>query len=263
MAKNLWTLEETQFILNNYEQNGAKFCSDSLGRTIDSIKHKARKLGLKSSKAASNRKWSEQEDNIIREVYPFKGAIGCKEALPGRTRSAIVLRAERLNIRMASKYNKWDHKKYEEELFLKEIDYYPLEEYITANIPINHECLNGHIWKVTPSHVLRNTNCPYCEGTYGFKPNSPAILYYIKIEKDSYIYYKIGVTNRTIQDRFPRSMKYITVLQELAFTHGEEAAQEEKRLLKLYAEKRVTVPNLLVESGNTELFIEDILKLDK
>lgn len=263
MIRKIWTTEEIQFILTNYEEKGAKFCSENLSRSIDSVKHRARKLELRSSKAASNRKWKEEEDKIIKGLYPENGAIPCLPLLPGRTRDAIVLRAGHLGIRMTRQHNKWDHKKYEEELFLREIDYYPREEYINANTPIVHECLNEHMWRAAPSHVLGGTNCPYCEGTYGFKLSSPAILYYIKISKEQKVYYKIGITNRTVQDRFPRSIKYITILQELKFNKGKEALVAEQRLLELYKEKRVTIHNLLVESGNTELFIEDVLNLDK
>lgn len=57
------------------------------------------------------------------------------------------------------------HAQYEEELFLKEIDYFPIEEYAGARTPIVHECLNGHFWKVTPDNILRKTaGCPICAG---------------------------------------------------------------------------------------------------
>lgn len=57
------------------------------------------------------------------------------------------------------------HEQYENELFQKEIDYYPLEEYQGARTAILHECLKGHEWKVTPDNVLRGTaGCPICAG---------------------------------------------------------------------------------------------------
>jgi len=264
MAGKLWTVEETQFMLDNYEDNGAQFCSEELGRTIDSIKHKAKKLKLRSSKANSNHQWTTEDDLIIKDNYRKNGAVFCMSLLKNRTRNAIVLRAGVLNISMEEQYNKWTHTKYEQELFNKEIDYYPIEQYINSGTPINHECLNEHIWKVTPSHVLGGTNCPYCVDTYGFKPNKPAILYYIKIIKAQQVYYKIGITNRTIEERFNKDKKLCTIIPLLIerYDKGSLALAKEKSILNKYSTKRITVPKLLLSQGNTELFEEDILGLD-
>lgn len=62
---------------------------------------------------------------------------------------------------MASKKT---HAQYEEELFRKEIDYWPLEQYIGGHTPILHECLNGHTWSIKPSHILSGIGCPHCYG---------------------------------------------------------------------------------------------------
>jgi hypothetical protein len=55
------------------------------------------------------------------------------------------------------------HEDYEKELFSKEIDYYPLEEYEGALIKILHECLLGHKWKITPHNILHGIGCPSCK----------------------------------------------------------------------------------------------------
>lgn len=60
---------------------------------------------------------------------------------------------------MASKKT---HAQYEEELFRKEIDYWPVEEYLTNKTPILHECLHGHRWPVSPSSILGGSGCPVC-----------------------------------------------------------------------------------------------------
>lgn len=266
MAGKTWTVEETQFIIDNYEENGAQFCSDKLdGRTVGAVKSRAKQLNIKSSKANSNRKWSVEEDKILIEYYPQLGAIPCIELLGDkRTRDSIVCRAGKLNLKMKNQYNKWDHARYEEELFNREIDYYPLENYINAVTPILHECLEEHKWRVTPSHVLGGTKCPSCRGTYGFKPSERAILYYIRIEHYSVVYYKIGVTNRTVEDRFFRDRNLVNIVPLLIeeYVEGTTAITREREILSKYADKRVTVPKLLLSRGNTELFIEDVLGLD-
>jgi predicted nucleic acid-binding Zn-ribbon protein len=54
------------------------------------------------------------------------------------------------------------HEEYEEELFQREIDFIPLEKYIRRDIAMKHECINGHIWNVTPNNVLNGQGCPQC-----------------------------------------------------------------------------------------------------
>jgi hypothetical protein len=54
------------------------------------------------------------------------------------------------------------HEEYEQELFEKQIDYWPVEKYVTRNSPILHECIKGHQWSVTPNNILTGQGCPTC-----------------------------------------------------------------------------------------------------
>jgi hypothetical protein len=65
-----------------------------------------------------------------------------------------------------AKFEHKTHAEYEQQLFKKEIDYFPLEEYVTSKTPILHECLNGHKWKVAPDKILANRQCPTCTGSH-------------------------------------------------------------------------------------------------
>lgn len=49
-----FTKKDISFIKSNYPHKGAKFCSDQLGRTENSIRYKASKLGIKSNKRPPN-----------------------------------------------------------------------------------------------------------------------------------------------------------------------------------------------------------------
>lgn len=57
-------------------------------------------------------------------------------------------------------------KEYENELFNKEIDYFPvnLDTYVNTHTKIEHECLKGHIWQAEPANILRGRGCPICYG---------------------------------------------------------------------------------------------------
>jgi hypothetical protein len=152
---------------------------------------------------------------------------------------------------------------YIEELLSKNIHYTVIDEYISALTPILHECQEGHQWNVTPNKILAGRGCPSC-AKYGFNKQKPAILYYIKITSyHEEVYYKIGITNRDVADRFFRDKdKTIQILLQKEFATGINARLEEQSILSKYKDKRVSVPSFLKSGGNTELFEIDILGLD-
>lgn len=209
------------------------------------------------------------------------------------------------------------HEQYELELFDLESTVIPIEKYITARTKIAHECINGHITHMMPTHVLKGHGCKQCRNKthdlylielrelksdiapvenyinartkilhkcnlckyewqvsprnvlasnskgcpacaeYSFSETKPAILYYIKFING---YYKIGVSNRTIKERFKRDLHKIDkVLVERKFSTGKKAKDIEQKILAKYSDFRVTEDNFLVTSGNTEFFIIDVL----
>ena len=54
------------------------------------------------------------------------------------------------------------HKQYELELFEKEIDFMPLEQYTLGKVKILHECINGHQFYESPTNILRGRGCIFC-----------------------------------------------------------------------------------------------------
>lgn len=145
------------------------------------------------------------------------------------------------------------HKQYEYELFENEIDANPIEQYSGANTPILHECINGHIWKVSPSALLnRKRGCPSCS-TSGFNESKSARLYLISFEYDNKVFYKVGITNRTVQERYSEESwedLKISIVWEALYTLGRDAKEEEKKLLNTYSMFKVNTG--VLKSGNTE-----------
>lgn len=95
----------------------------------------------------------------------------------------------------------------------------------------------------------------------GFNPKEKAILYYLKVEDG--IAYKIGITNRTVIERFnSKDLRKIEVLSIIEFANGQDAKKEETRILKEYKKYKYQGKKLL-KNGNSELFSFDILNLDK
>lgn len=115
------------------------------------------------------------------------------------------------------------------------------------------------VFQQTASNHLAGKGCNTCKGC-GFNKSKPAILYYLSINNGQA--YKIGITNRTIEERFRSDMAYITVLQQTEYLLGKDAYDEEQRILKEFKEFQYIGPNLL-KVGNTELFTADILGYDQ
>lgn len=141
------------------------------------------------------------------------------------------------------------------------LHYTVLEPYVNNKVPLEHLCENGHTWKATPSNILRGTKCPTCT-SYGFDPNKEAILYYLRVvDSNGDVYYKVGITNQTVKDRFNRDSNWVCLHQE-HFKLGKEAQLAERDILDSYKEYRVSRPGILKSGGFTELFLSDVLKLD-
>lgn len=111
-----------------------------------------------------------------------------------------------------------------------------------------------------PNNHQQGQGCPTCAET-GFDLSKPAILYYIKIEKDGNIVYKIGVTNNDVKKRFKEEYKYITVVRSYWYENGQEAYDLEQSILRDYSYAKYTGDPIL-RSGNTEMFIDDVLMWD-
>jgi len=201
------------------------------------------------------RKWTEEDKQFLNDNYTERGGHYCAEKL-GRNFDSIKVMANRLGLK--GKGRNKTHEEYENELFEREIDVYPLERYAGAHKPILHCCLEDHEWLTTPNEVRRGKGCPNCADT-SFKLDKPAILYYVKIEDDTHCFYKVGVTNRTIRERLYKDLdKRITILAEYSYDKGSDALKHETEILADFADFRVTIPGWLKSKGNTELFNIDI-----
>lgn len=81
------------------------------------------------------------------------------------------------------------HAEYDKQLLEKEIDFFPLEQYAGDRVPILHQCINEHQWKVCPSNILTGQGCPYCYNSRRFKSHEQ-YLTEIKIDARPLTEYK-------------------------------------------------------------------------
>lgn len=141
---------------------------------------------------------------------------------------------------------------------------YEKVNYINNHVKVVITCPEHGDFQQTPNNHLSGSGCYLCptRASSGFDPGKAAVLYYLKIttEKGQKLY-KIGITNRTVKERFNLTdLKKIEVVKQKLYQNGAHALEWEQKLLKLYKSYQYKGPNML-ESGNTELFTEDILKL--
>jgi len=134
-------------------------------------------------------------------------------------------------------------------------------EYVDKKTKVKIICkIHGEFWQ-RPSEHLRGHGCQDC-ADYGFSPNKPATLYYLRVDSRRGLFYKIGITNRTVEERFsPDELSIITVINTESYEQGGDAYKEEQRVLKQFAEFIAKDVDILFK-GNTELFTRDVLGLD-
>ena len=138
---------------------------------------------------------------------------------------------------------------------------YDYVKYVNAWTAIAIRCKTHGIFNQMPEHHRRGSGCPACTAT-GFNPLKPAILYYVRVDTNGEIYYKIGITNRSVPERFGKDFHMITILKEWRYEVGADAYQAEQNILKLNAEFLYTGEPILV-CGNTEIFTKDVGEFDE
>ena len=135
------------------------------------------------------------------------------------------------------------------------VDYKGSHTNITIVCPIHGD------FEQLPANHLVGCGCPKCSD-YGFNINKPAILYYLKITTESHkVLYKIGITNRTVHQRFNlEELSKIEIVKLEKFEIGADALAKEQEILKKYSEYVYKGVPILV-SGNTELFTCNVFEL--
>jgi hypothetical protein len=142
---------------------------------------------------------------------------------------------------------------------------YSRADYVTSHGKVEIICPeHGSFWQSPATHTMGNkAGCPGC-AVSGFDQTKSALLYYLAVQTDNEeTLYKIGITNLTVQKRFPTvDLARIRVVKTWPYELGAEAAKREIAVLREFADDLYTGLDVLVGAGNTELFVRDILELD-
>lgn len=142
---------------------------------------------------------------------------------------------------------------------------YALVEYFTNSKKVKIVCPDHGLFSQAPNvHIDQRSGCADCAQS-GFNPSKAGLLYYLAITSENGdIRYKIGITNRSVEARFPAAdLARIRVVKTWRFAVGRVAAKRESEILYQFAGDRYYGPRLLVGAGNTEIFVRDVLELDE
>ena len=119
-----------------------------------------------------------------------------------------------------------------------------------------------HEWKAKIlNRTINKSGCPGCADP-GFDQTKPAILYYIRIKTENRPLYKIDITNRTVNERFPLYADQITVVAIWEYPFGIEAMARETEILRTFKNQLYEGPSV-IGTSNAEIFEFDVLDLDK
>lgn len=258
-----WTPTEIELLIKLYPIYGIKRCAFELNRTENSVAKKALRLGISAPGGRLKPDSVYKTEASALGLVPLDTYAGANIPIRHKCAKGHVTKIRPSNILQGGGCSVCGNRSpISTNDYRSKIAFDVLDEYVTSSTPITHRCSKGHTWKAAPSNVLRGSGCPSCSNS-GFNLNSPAIFYYIKIVKDNLVYYKVGITNRTVIDRFSRDRdKTIIVLYQEYYSKGSEAKEVEQEILSFYSKHRVKIDNFLKSGGNSELFEQDILGLD-
>jgi hypothetical protein len=119
--------------------------------------------------------------------------------------------------------------------------------YTNSHSKLDFTCPEGHNGSMTWSNFSRGAGCYECNPG-GFNYNKPGYLYYVRFE--------------TLNRRFNKESRPFKILNVKYFESGLKCAEEERRILNKYSQFRWKGSRLL-HSGSSELFVKDVLMLDR
>lgn len=140
---------------------------------------------------------------------------------------------------------------------------YTSTEYTYSAESVQIVCKHHGVFTQRAADHLRGCGCPKCGrlNQRGRYLSEPTILYYLKMQTEVGVLFKVGITLSRIgiAGRYRGSSIPYEVLQQCEFKTGKEAFQIEQQLLAENMHSRYYGMKVIPD-GNTELFITDILK---
>lgn len=118
---------------------------------------------------------------------------------------------------------------------------------------------HGEFYQRPSDHIFNLQGCPSC-GSSCFSTQKPGTFYILRVIHGSKEYYKIGITNKTLKQRYSSTHDKSRLVKCFVYTfqNGYLAQELEYKLLSYYKNQKANTAILL--SGNTEIVTKDIRK---
>lgn len=117
------------------------------------------------------------------------------------------------------------------------------------------------VFEQTPSNHLAGKGCKKCTLAGGYDASKAGKVYYISIDNGKY--YKIGITNRTVWQRFSKDEHdRIRIVKEWDYPFGRDAQIAETKILRAHRGLLIPSTQKVLRDGNSEIFTKDVLGLD-
>ena len=93
-----------------------------------------------------------------------------------------------------------------------------------------------------------------------YRVSERLLLFKLKFKKDFAIFWKIGITNRTVEKRFGGESMFIVERNIWEYENGGDAYSIEQKVLAAFAKYRIEMPlfTLLGNGGDTECFVPSL-----
>ncbi len=142
------------------------------------------------------------------------------------------------------------------------------EEALRHNTRSDFQINSSSAYQVAFKKGILDEICSHMKkGLFGYDPLKPAILYYLKVKSDIYGYiFKIGVTNRSIEERFTKKERnLIEDYKEWKHTSGgQKILDREQAIIDKYNHFLISKKEYCpLDSGWTECFMWDVLGIWK
>jgi uncharacterized SAM-dependent methyltransferase len=138
-----------------------------------------------------------------------------------------------------------------------------LSNYKNSSQKLAFICSKGHRHTISWASFRKNVQCGKCIPG-GYSQDLPGRLYYVRFNFPNHApLYKIGITNKTIKQRFEEERTTYTILLDEKHEDGSIPYKKEQTILKRYRKHKYAGKNILSHVGITECFTKDILGLDK
>ena len=141
---------------------------------------------------------------------------------------------------------------------------YSKVDYVNSDTKVTITCREHGDFEQAPKHHYIGRGCPVCGARWSARRynNVPTILYYVKVTYKGIIGWKIGITTKSVMERYKADTNrgaIIDVLDEVLFTGGKEAFNAEQDILRKFKSHKHDLGTSLLLDGGTEVFDSDII----